>query len=159
MFKHILLPTDGSPAAESAVHACIHLAKLTGARITAVHVMPILHMFTYEPGVTESVHDQVRKDREQHSKKYLELVVQRAAAAGVPCTSLLLTSDYPYEAIIEAARTSNCDLIAMASHGRKGIKGLLLASETQKVLTHSTIPVLVLRDPASAPGVHATLLS
>ena len=116
-------------------------------------------MFTYEPGVTESVHEQVRKDREMHSKKYLELVEQRAAAAGVPCKSILLTSDYPYEAIIDAARTRHCDLIAMASHGRKGLKGMLLGSETQKVLTHSAIPVLVFRDAASAPGVHATFLS
>ena len=158
MFKNILLPTDGSPAAESAVHACIQFAKQTGASITAIHVMPVLHMFTYEPGVTESVHEQVRKDREMHSKKYLELVEQRAAAAGVPCKSMLVTSDYPYEAIIEAARAGHCDLITMASHGRKGIKGLLLGSETQKVLTHSAIPVLVFRD-AGEPGVHASFLS
>lgn len=158
MFKHILLPTDGSPAAESAVHACIQFAKQTGASITAIHVMPVLHMFTYEPGVTESVHEQVRKDREMHSKKYLDLVEQRAAAAGVPCKSMLVTSDYPYEAIIEAARSGHCDLIAMASHGRKGIKGLLLGSETQKVLTHSATPVLVFRD-AGEPGVHASFLS
>lgn len=158
MFKNILLPTDGSPAAESAVHACIQFAKQTGASITAIHVMPVLHMFTYEPGVTESVHEQVRKDRELHSKKYLELVEQRAAAAGVPCKSMLVTSDYPYEAIIEAARSGHSDLIAMASHGRKGIKGLLLGSETQKVLTHSAIPVLVFRD-SGEPGVHASFLS
>ena len=158
MFKNILLPTDGSPAAESAVHACIQFAKQTGASITAIHVMPVLHMFTYEPGVTESVHEQVRKDREMHSKKYLDLVEQRAAAAGVPCKTMLVTSDYPYEAIIEAARSGHCDLIAMASHGRKGIKGLLLGSETQKVLTHSVIPVLVFRD-AGEPGVHASFLS
>lgn len=159
MFKNILLPTDGSPAAESAVHACIRFAQQTGASITAVHVMPVLHMFTYEPGVTESVHEQVRKDREMHSKKYLDLVEQRALAAGVPCKSMLVTSDYPYEAIIDVARTRHCDLIAMASHGRKGIKGLLLGSETQKVLTHSAIPVLVFRNATSAPGVHATFLS
>lgn len=158
MFKHILLPTDGSPAAESAVHACIKFAKHTGASITAIHVMPELHMFTYEPGVTESVQEQVRKDREMHSKKYLGLVEQRAAAAGVPCTGILMTSDYPHESIIAAARDNHCDLIAMASHGRKGIKGLLLGSETQKVLTHSAIPVLVFRD-AAEPGVHASFLS
>jgi nucleotide-binding universal stress UspA family protein len=158
VFKNILLPTDGSPAAESAVHACIQFARQTGASITAIHVMPVLHMFTYEPGVTESVHEQVRQDRELHSKKYLDLVEQRAAAAGVPCKSMLVTSDYPYEAIIDAARAGHCDLIAMASHGRKGIKGLLLGSETQKVLTHSAIPVLVFRDAGEA-GVHASFLS
>lgn len=145
MFKNILLPTDGSPLAETAIAACLAFARQTGASLTAIHVMPQLHMFTYEPGVTESVHDQVKKDRELHSKKYLAAVEQRAAAAGVPCKTMLVTSDFPFEAIIEAARAGNCDLIAMASHGRKGVKGLLLGSETQKVLTHSAIPVLVFR--------------
>lgn len=143
MFKHILLPTDGTPAAEMAIDACLQFARATGASVTALHVMPVLHMFTYEPGVTETVHEQVKQDRALHSKKYLEHVELRATAAGVPCKTMLVTSDYPYEAIIDAARTRRCDLIAMASHGRKGIKGLLLGSETQKVLTHSAIPVLV----------------
>lgn len=143
MFKKILLPTDGSPLAHKAIDAGIELARQTGASLTAVHVMPLLHMFTYEPGVTESVHDTVRKDRAAHSKKYLEQVAEQAAAAGVPCETVLATSDSPYEAIIDTARGSGCDLIAMASHGRMGIKGVLLGSETQKVLTHSAIPVLV----------------
>jgi nucleotide-binding universal stress UspA family protein len=159
VFKNILLPTDGSPAAESAVDACIQFARQTGASITAVHVMPMLHMFTYEPGVTESVHDQVLKDRAMHSKKYLEHVEQHAAAAGVPCKTMLLTSDHPFEAIIDAARTRHCDLIAMASHGRKGVKALLLGSETQKVLTHSAIPVLVFRGAAGAAESPAPFLS
>lgn len=145
MFKHILLPTDGSAAAESAIDACLRFARQTGAGVTAVHVMPVLHIFTYEPGVTESAHEQVKKERELHSHKYLETVAQRAAAAGVPCTTMLVTSDDPFEAIIETARTLNCDLIAMASHGRKGIRGLLLGSETQKVLVQARIPVLVSR--------------
>lgn len=158
VFKHILLPTDGTPAAEAAVEAGLRIARETGASVTAVHVMPVLHMFTYEPGVTESVHETVRKDREMHSKQYLEHVAQLAAAAGVPCKTMLVTSDYPYEAIIDAARTRHCDLIAMAAHGRQGIKALLLGSETQKVLTHSAIPVLVLRG-AAAPREHAPFLS
>ena len=158
MFKHILLPTDGSPAAELAIDDCLRFARQTGASITAVHVMPLLHLFTYEPGVTESVHEQVRKDRELHSHKYLEHVAQRAAAIGVPCTTMLVTSDYPYEGIIEAARSRDCDLIAMASHGRKGIKGLLLGSETHKVLTHSAIPVLVF-PAAGAAGKQEPFLS
>jgi nucleotide-binding universal stress UspA family protein len=145
VFNHILLPTDGSPLAEPAVEASIQLARQTGARLTAVHVMSDLHMFTYEPGVTESVHEQIRMDRERHSKQVLGTVELRAAQAGVPCDTVLLTSDHPHEAIIEAARARQCDLIAMASHGRKGIKGLLLGSVTQKVLTHSAIPVMVFR--------------
>lgn len=159
MFKHILLPTDGTPAADPAIDACLRFAQQTGARITAVHVIPVLHMFTYEPGVTESVHDQVRKDRALHSKRVLEQLEQRAAAAGVPCTALLQTSDYPYEAIIDAARSAGCDLIAMASHGRSGIKGTLLGSETQKVLTHSDIPVLVFRASEHADAPREPFLS
>jgi nucleotide-binding universal stress UspA family protein len=107
--------------------------------------MPELHLFTYEPGVTEAVHDQVRRDREQHSHKVLGDVQERAKVAGVPCDTLLLTSDYPDQSIIAAARSQQCDLIAMASHGRKGIAAVLLGSTTQKVLTHSAIPVLVFR--------------
>lgn len=145
MFKKILLPTDGSPLAQKALGGCIELARQTGAAVVAIHVMPVLHLFTYEPGVTESVHEDVRKDRAMHSKKYLDQVAEQAAAAGVPCETVLATSDSPYEAIIDTARSHNCDLIAMASHGRTGIKGLLLGSETQKVLTHSAIPVLVFR--------------
>jgi nucleotide-binding universal stress UspA family protein len=145
VFKHILLPTDGTPATHAAIDACLRFARETGASVTALHVMPALHIFTYEPGVTESVRQTVMKDRELHAKKYLDDVAQRAAAAGVPCQAMLVTSDFPHDAIIEAARARQCDLIAMASHGRAGIKGLLLGSETQKVLTHSAIPVLVWR--------------
>jgi nucleotide-binding universal stress UspA family protein len=145
VFNHILLPTDGSQLADTAADAAIQFARQIGARLTAVHVVPELHLFTYEPGVTEAVHDQVRMDRERHAQKVLGDAAERARAAGVPCDTLLLTSDYVDEAIIAAARAQQCDLIAMASHGRKGITGLLLGSVTQKVLTHSAIPVLVFR--------------
>jgi nucleotide-binding universal stress UspA family protein len=145
VFNHILLPTDGSQLADKAADAAIQFARQIGARLTVVHVMPELHLFTYEPGVTEAVHDQVRADRELHAKKVLGDAAERARAAGVPCDTLLLTSDYVDEAIIAAARAQQCDLIAMASHGRKGITGLLLGSVTHKVLTHSAIPVLVFR--------------
>lgn len=154
MFKHILLPTDGSAAAESALDAGIAFARQVGASVTALHVMPVTQLFTFEPEVTESMLEQISKERELHAKKFLELVEQRAAAAGVPCQSMLVASDHPYQAIIDAARSVHCDLIAMASHGRKGIKGLLLGSETAKVLTHSAIPVLVFREAADAAHAH-----
>jgi nucleotide-binding universal stress UspA family protein len=159
VFKHILLPTDGSPAAEVAIDACLRFAQQTGASITALHVMPVLHLFTYEPGVTETVHEQVRKERERRSHQYLEVVEQRAAAAGVPCATELVTSDSPYEAIIETARSRDCDLIAMASHGHKGIRALLLGSTTQKVLTHSAIPVMVFRAAAEVADAREPFLS
>lgn len=145
MFKHILLATDGSPASEAAASACIGMARETGARITALHVIPPLHLFTYEPVATEAVHEQYRHARDVRAKEILGLVEQRAAQAGVPCTTMLATADQPYEAIIDTARTQLCDLVMMASHGRRGVAGLLLGSQTQKVLTHSLIPVLVFR--------------
>jgi nucleotide-binding universal stress UspA family protein len=151
VFKHILLPTDGTADAEAAIEACLRFAREIGAAITGVHVMPMMHLFTYEPGVTESVHQQVRAEQQQHARRYLEHIEQQAGAAGVPCNTVLVTSDYPYEAIIDTARNANCDLIAMASHGRKGIKALLLGSETHKVLTHSAVPVMVFPHPPSAP--------
>jgi nucleotide-binding universal stress UspA family protein len=159
VFKHILLPTDGTAAAHPALDACLRFAREIGARVTALHVAPALHIFTYEPGVTESVRQTVIKDRELHAKKYLDDVEQRAAAAGVACQTMLVTSDFPYEAIIEAARSRECDLIAMASHGRGGIKGLLLGGETQKVLTHSAIPVLVWRGADGKAGAPRSFLS
>jgi nucleotide-binding universal stress UspA family protein len=159
VFKHILLPTDGTAAAHPAIDACLRFAREIGARVTALHVAPALHIFTYEPGVTESVRQTVLKDRELHSKKYLDDVARRAASAGVPCESLLVTSDFPHEAIIEAARAQQCDLIAMTSHGRGGIRGLLLGSETQKVLTHSAIPVMVWRGGGPDAGAPVPFLS
>jgi nucleotide-binding universal stress UspA family protein len=159
VFKHILLPTDGTAAAHPAIDACLRFAREIGARVTALHVAPALHIFAYEPGVTESVRQAVIKDRELHSKKYLDDVGQRAAAAGVPCQTMLVTSDFPHDAIIEAARSGECDLIAMASHGRGGIGALLLGSETQKVLTHSAIPVLVWRGAEAGAGAPLRFLS
>jgi nucleotide-binding universal stress UspA family protein len=158
VFKHILLPTDGTPASEAAIESCIRFARATGAAITGVHVMPVMHLFTYEPGVTESVHAQVRQENERHAKRYLEHIEQMAVAAGVTCNTLLVTSDYPFEAIIDAARNGNCDLIAMASHGRKGVRAMLLGSETHKVLTHSAIPVMVFPH-ATAPATAAVFAS
>lgn len=152
MFKHILLPTDGTADAEAAIEACLRFAREIGAAVTGLHVLPVTHLFTYEPGVTESVHQQVRNEQKDHAQRYLEHIALQAGAAGVPCTTMLVTSDYPYEAIIDTARNSGCDLIAMASHGRKGIKALLLGSETHKVLTHSAVPVMVFPHPPPGPA-------
>jgi nucleotide-binding universal stress UspA family protein len=158
VFKHILLPTDGTPASEAAIESCLRFARATGAAITGIHVMPVLHLFTYEPGVTESVHAQVRQEHASHAKRYLEHIEQMAVAAGVKCNTVLVTSDYPFEAIIDTARNAGCDLVAMASHGRKGVKAMLLGSETHKVLTHSAIPVLVFPQ-ASGPATAAVYAS
>ena len=145
MFKHVLLPTDGSPQSESAIHQGIELAKETHARVTGIHVIPEFHVFTYRPDMLEETPQQYAKDSQAKAAKILQAVETAARDAGVPCDTVWVVSDEPYEAIIRTADEQGCDLIAMASHGRKGIKGLLVGSETQKVLTHSHQPVMVLR--------------
>ncbi len=145
MFTHLLLPTDGSPASEQAIRKCMTLAKETGARVTGFHAAPDFHVLTYRTGMLEQTREHYRNDCEEHAKKYLGAVQAAAREAGVQCDVAFALHDHPYEAIIEAANEHQCDLIVMASHGRKGIQGLLLGSETQKVLTHCRIPVLIYR--------------
>lgn len=145
MFNHILIPTDGSETSKKIIHDCITLAKSTGARVTGIHVIPEFHVFTYQPEMLEDTREQFSKDSIAQAKKYLGEIEVAAKEARVTCDTVYLVNDNPYEAIIKAAESEKCDLIAMASHGRKGVKGFLLGSETQKVLTHSQIPVLVFR--------------
>ncbi len=145
MFKHLLLPTDGSPQSEAAVRQGIALAKETKARITSIHVEPEFHVFTYQSAMLEDTREQFVKDSQAKAARILASVESAAAAAGVPCDTVYAVNDSPYEAILKTAEEKGCDLIAMASHGRKGIKSLLVGSETHKVLTHSRQPVMVFR--------------
>lgn len=145
MFKHILLPTDGSEASDVAVQAVVGLARDMGARVTAMHVVPPFHTFTYRAEMLEDTEEQYDKDSNAQARKILATVEQKAQEAGVQVETLVIRSDDVYRAIIDTASTRNCDLIAMASHGRRGVRGLLLGSDTQKVLTHSQLPVLVYR--------------
>jgi nucleotide-binding universal stress UspA family protein len=145
MFKHILLPTDGSKLSEVAIRKGVDFAKSIGAKVTGFHVMPQFHVFTYRTEMLEDTREEFARDSRVHAEKYLALVQEAAKAAGIPCETASIASDHPYEAIIEAAKKRGCDLIMMASHGRKGVQGMLLGSETHKVLTHSRIPVLVYR--------------
>ncbi len=145
MFQHILLPTDGSSASDDAIKKCMRFAKEAGARVTGFHVTPEYHLFTYRADVLEDTKEQFKHACEVHAATYLAVIENAAREAGVPCDVAFASSDHPYEAIIEAAKEHRCDLIAMASHGRKGMKGILMGSETHKVLTHSQIPVLVYR--------------
>ena len=145
MFKHILFPTDGAATSKHVIRECIDFAKDAGAIITALHVMPRYSRFAYHAEAeAESMH-QFRRECIMAAEEFLEEITVEARAARVPCNPLHVTSDYPYDAIIRTAQDRHCDLIIMASHGRKGVKGMILGSETQKVLTHSTLPVLVLR--------------
>jgi len=148
MYKHILLPTDGSPLSEKAVKQCIKLARSIGAKVTAINVTPEFQMIMDEGFVmpnTAQIKKRFEEEIEQRSKKLLAAVTASASAAGVDCDSVSVSSGVPYEAIIKQAKKAKCDLIMMASHGRKGLSSILLGSETAKVLTHSTIPVLVVR--------------
>lgn len=145
MFTHILVPTDGSPASERAAQHAVQLAKEIGAKVTGFHAVPEFHVFTYQTTMLEDTQEQFIKDCKAQAQQYLAVIEKTAKDAGVTCDTAYSTSDHPYEAIIDIARDRGCDLITMASHGRKGVKGLLMGSETQKVLIQSQIPVLVLR--------------
>jgi nucleotide-binding universal stress UspA family protein len=145
MFKHILVPTDGSDLSRKAVLYGVQLAKESGAKVTGLTVAQ-----PYGAGTMDTVLIPVSlEDYEEQSRilseKAIEQVKMAAQAAGVPCETVREVHDQPYRAIIDAAHALGCDLIVMASHGRRGISALLLGSETAKVLTHSTIPVLVYR--------------
>lgn len=147
MFKHILLPTDGSPQSVRAAKAAVRFASANGARITAYYAAPAYHpdiSGDFIPAGFVSFAEFNKRVRAK-SDRYLGKVKQLADAAKVRCATARGSSDSPFEAIIKAAKANKCDLIFMASHGRRGIAGLLLGSETNKVLTHCKLPVLVYR--------------
>ncbi len=150
MFKHILLPTDGSKLSDKAVKQAIKIAKALGAKITVVHVMPDFESYVSErynvpAQMAAPVKRKYKEEAVAASNEILDLACAAATAAGVECAGVSVAGDSPYEAIIKQAAKSGCDLIMMASHGRKGLQSMLLGSETQKVLVHSKIPVLVCR--------------
>lgn len=145
MFKHLLLPTDGSQLSEAAIQKGVQFARSINAKVTGFYVMPEFHVFTYRTEMLEDTKEEFAKDCRAHADQFLAVIEKAAKAAGVACDTALATSDHTYEAIIKAAEEKSCDLIMMASHGRRGVQGLLLGSETHKVLTHSKIPVLVYR--------------
>ena len=148
MFKHILLPTDGSVWSDKGVKQAIRMAKAIGANITAVHIIqsyrPPREEGFFMPEVA-ALRGQFENDAAKHAKEILDPVKQAADKIGVKCNTVVVTADSAYQAIIKQAKQSKCDLIMMVSHGRKGIQRLLHGSETASVLTHSKIPVLVLR--------------
>ncbi|HEU0290542.1 MAG TPA: universal stress protein [Burkholderiales bacterium] len=147
MFKHILLPTDGSKLSAKAVKRGIDLAKKSRARVTAIHVVPEFKMMVDE-GITmlsTALKKRFEEEGRARAQKMLDDIARQARARGVRCTTLCMASDLPYQQIIAAARKNKCDLILMASHGRRGLSSLLLGSETAKVLLHTKVPVLVVR--------------
>lgn len=148
MFTHILLPTDGSELSNAAVQDGIRYAKSMGAKVTGICVIPSEHL-SFSEGMSREAILELPLKRRRESMKFAEASLSKiekgAKEAGVGCEVIVEMSDQPYEAIINLAAQRGCDLIMMASHGRSGVKALLIGSETQKVLTHSNIPVLVYR--------------
>jgi nucleotide-binding universal stress UspA family protein len=147
-FRHILFPTDGSELSDRAAGTALALARSLGARVTALHVVPpytpplpdMAVGFSY--GMTMDEYDRaVRAQADQ----MLARVVEQAGACGVPCDTDVVVDASPWNGIVGEARRRGCDAVVMASHGRSGLAGLVLGSETNKVLTHSEIPVLVTR--------------
>jgi nucleotide-binding universal stress UspA family protein len=147
MFKNILVPTDGSELSDSTVARAIVFAKEANARVTFFYSQPDFPMPIYGEGalIDPTTPEQFSRAAAAEAESILSRAKTEADIAGIESNSDTVTSEVPYEAIIEAAERNKCDLIFMASHGRRGLSGLLLGSETQKVLTHSKIPVLVYR--------------
>lgn len=147
MYRHILLPSDGSELALRATHTAIGLARATGARITAMYAVP-----EYIPPVDAMVPVYQFPSKEEYERQAAaeaEVVLREVAAAcaeaEVPCELTHGIDSHPYRLILKTAEERGCDLIVMSSHGRRGLSALLLGSETQKVLTHGSLPVLVVR--------------
>ena len=147
MFKHILVPTDGSKLSVKAAKQAVKLAKSLRAKVTGFYAAPDYNQTYYGDGYilrAPSAADQAAFSEKQ-ARKILSAIEVEAEVEKVACEVFHVISDSPYEAIIDAARKKKCDLIVMASHGRRGLSAMVLGSETQKVLVHSKIPVLVCR--------------
>jgi nucleotide-binding universal stress UspA family protein len=149
MFKHILVPTDGSALSKDAVDKAIRLAKALDAKLTVFHATPEYKQAFESEGYImpriPALQQRFEEEAAAHANTILDEAKHAAAKAGVTCFSAVACGDVPYRLILAQADKSHCDVIVMASHGRRGFDALLLGSETQKVLTHSKIPVLVCR--------------
>ena len=159
MYNHILISTDGSELSKMAIYEGVALAKALGARITVVTVTTPFHVFTANPRMVTDTAEQYKVQMAAVADQYLDAAKNIATAAGVTCDLVHLEHEQPYLAIIDTAQNRGCDVIHMASHGRRGISAILLGSETVKVLTHSTIPVIVCRRPRLATLVQESFAS
>jgi nucleotide-binding universal stress UspA family protein len=148
MFKHLLLPTDGSKLSSEAAEAGVRLAKALGARVTGLFAAPPATPIIYKAmlPVGYASPEEHKRMIEQAARSYLGAIEKAASAAGVRCETVTVTSDFPADAILATAKKRRCDLVFMASHGRRGLRrSSLLGSETQKVLSNGNLPVLVFR--------------
>lgn len=147
MFKHILIPTDGSPVSSKAVRAGIALAREHGAKVTGYHAVEPVPAHLYGEGYIADKGMVAEFERRQRAaaKKHIASLAREALKAGVPFEPVVQTSSRPYDAIVEAAKKRNCDLILMSSHGYRGLDRLMLGSVADKVIQRSKVPVLVYR--------------
>ena len=147
MVKHILVPTDGSDLSQKTLSYAAGVANTWGARITALYAKPQRQLTQAGEGFLNDLlaPDKLEERAERLAQKCLEDAELACQPLGVPCKAIAVTSDSPHQAIIDTAQREGCDLILMASHGRTGLSGLAAGSETNKVLTHSALPVLVYR--------------
>jgi nucleotide-binding universal stress UspA family protein len=147
MFKHILLPTDGSPLSDKGVLRGLAFAKRIKARVTTLHVVPEFRALADDTLFPSSIEVRQRflEEARARGQRIVDKVAKKAKAAGVRCKVVIHPGGLPHEEIINTARREKCDLILMASHGRRGLSSVLLGTETSKVLTHSKVPVLVVR--------------
>ena len=145
MYKHILIATDGSDLAEKAVAGGLELAKALGAQVTALTVTEPFHALSFLPDQIIYTPETYSAHARDLASGLLESVRVQADAVGVKCATVWLEHEHPHEAIIAAAVERGCDLIVLASHGRRGISAVVLGSQAVKVLTHSVLPVLIYR--------------
>ncbi|WP_043350480.1 universal stress protein [Cupriavidus basilensis] len=143
MFQHMLLAVDGSDLPVAALHKAISFAHDSLARVTAIHVIPDLRLHGYQVVMLAGLRERYEQEARKAIAGHLRTVSTEAEAANVRCDTVSVIHAHPYEAIIHVAQERACDLIVMAMHGRRGIQGILHGRETQKLLAHSDIPVLV----------------
>jgi nucleotide-binding universal stress UspA family protein len=149
MYKHLLFPADGSELSRSFAEQAVRLAVALGAQLTALHVTPL---FRPEGLHAHEILREARDDSERarvEANKVLDAVARLAQPAGVACTTVHRVSDKPWQAILEVAAESGCDLVCMGSHGHSGLRALVLGSVTKDVLAHAKVPVLVARPARS----------
>jgi nucleotide-binding universal stress UspA family protein len=145
MYHHILIPTDGSPLSTVAMEKSVALARDLAAKVTVVTVVEPFHALSVEPEQISDMPVAYRQHAREEAGRVLTEAELKAKTLGVHCEVVQVEHEHPYQVIIDTAARRGCDLIAMASHGRRGIAALVLGSETSKVLTHSNLPVLVYR--------------
>src|SRR5713226_9088695 len=145
MLKHILLPTDGSALSEMAIKKGVEFAKEINAKVSGLTVTKPFHVFTTDVTALEDTKDTYAEDAKAIADKRLSVIEQAAKQARVSYEGVHKIGEHPWEEVIKTATERGCDVIFMASHGRRGVAALVIGSETNKVLTHTKIPVLVYR--------------